>query len=239
VADVAVDDLPGPVVTFLNVIGIDWPYINEDQVRQFATLVREFGQAVEQTHQDATQAVGNFASAYQGSSTETMSSGWSRLSAAHVDEIVDGTKILAEALDVGADFIVAQKAEAVVELVVMAATFVADQAAAVATLGIAEAAVPAIIAAGKALVETLKQQLIQMIAGEIIEAAAKPLFAKVEQMVAGLDWSNSGGGSSGNGSAVQIDFAEARAHVATMRAHAETMAGHAATLSSGLSGLSF
>jgi hypothetical protein len=168
-----------------------------------------------------------------------MSSGWSRLSAAHVDEIVDGTKILAEALDVGADFIVAQKAEAAVELVVMAATLVADQAAAVATLGIAEAAVPAIIAAGKALVETLKQQLIQMIAGEIIEAAAKPLFAKVEQMVAGLDWSNSGGGSSGNGSAVQIDFAEARAHVATMRAHAETMAGHAATLSSGLSGLSF
>jgi hypothetical protein len=121
----------------------------------------------------------------------------------------------------------------------MAATFVADQAAAVATLGIAEAAVPAIIAAGKALVETLKQQIIQMIAGEVIEAAAKPLFAKVEQMVAGLDWSNAGGGSSANGGAVQIDFAEARTHVATMRAHAETMQGHAATLSSGLSGLSF
>ena len=225
-------------MTFLNVIGIDWPYINEDQVRQFATLVREFGQAVDQTHQDATQAVQNFSQAYQGSSTEVMSSGWSKLSAAHVVEIVDGTKILAEALDVGADFIVAQKAEAVVELVVMAATFVADQAAAVATFGLAEAAVPAIIAAGKALVETLKQQIIQMIAGQVIEAAAKPLFAKVEQMVAGLDWSNAGGGS-GSSSAVQIDFAEARTHIATMRAHAETMQGHAATLSSGLSGLSF
>ena len=25
---VAADDLPGPVVTFLNVIGVQWPYIN-------------------------------------------------------------------------------------------------------------------------------------------------------------------------------------------------------------------
>jgi hypothetical protein len=236
---VAADDLPGPVVTFLNVIGIDWPYINEDQVRQFATLVREFGQAVEQTHQDATQAVQNFAGAYQGSSTQAMSSGWSKLSAAHVTEIVDGCGILAEALEVGADFIVAQKIEAIAELVVMAATFVADQAAAVATFGLAEAAVPLIEAAGRALMETLKQQIIQMVAGQIIEAAAKPLFAKVEQMVAGLDWSNSGAGGGGTGGSFQIDFAEARAHVATMRTHAETMAGHAATLSSGLSGLSF
>ncbi|HET9171518.1 MAG TPA: hypothetical protein VFN97_18915 [Actinospica sp.] len=234
----AADDLPGPVVTFLNVIGIDWPYIDEDQVRQFATLVREFGQAVDQTHQDATQAIQGFSQAYQGSSTQVMSSGWSNLSAAHVTEIVEGTRILAEALDIGADFIVAQKIEAIAELIVMAATFVADQAAAVATLGLAEAAVPAIIAAGKALVETLKQQIIQMIAGQIIEAAAKPLFAKVEQMVSGLDWSNAGGGG-GQSSAVQIDFAEARQHVETLRAHAETMAGHAQTLSSGLSGLSF
>ena len=234
----AADDLPGPVVTFLNVIGIDWPYINEDQVRQFATMVREFGQAVDQTHQDATQAVQNFAQAYQGSSTEAMSSGWSNLSATHVVDIVDGTKILAEALDIGADYIVAQKIEAIAELVVMAATFVADQAAAVATFGLAEAAVPLIEAAGRALVETLKQQIIQMVAGQIIEAAAKPLFAKVEQMVSGLDWSNAGGGS-GQSSAVQIDFAEARQHIETMRTHAQTMAGHAQTLSSGLSGLSF
>lgn len=46
---VAIDELPMPVVNFLNVIGIEWPYINEDTLHQFATLVRDFGQAVEQT----------------------------------------------------------------------------------------------------------------------------------------------------------------------------------------------
>jgi hypothetical protein len=50
---VAIDDLPMPVVNFLNVIGVEWPYVNEDSIHQFATLVREFGQAVERTHQDA------------------------------------------------------------------------------------------------------------------------------------------------------------------------------------------
>jgi hypothetical protein len=60
----AVDDLPGPVVTFLNVLGVKWPYINEDSVMQFAGLVREFGTAVQTTHEDATRAIQGIAQAY-------------------------------------------------------------------------------------------------------------------------------------------------------------------------------
>ena len=37
------DDLPAPVVTFLNVIGAKWPYVDEDSVGRFANLVRGFG----------------------------------------------------------------------------------------------------------------------------------------------------------------------------------------------------
>ena len=235
----AADDLPGPVVTFLNVIGIDWPYLNEDDIRSFAKLVREFGQAVEQTHQDATATISNLAQAYQGASTQALQSGWSRLSEQHVNEIVEGCHILAEALEVGADFVVAQKVEAAIQLGIMAAEFVADQAASVATLGLAEAAVPAIIALGKALMETLKQQIIQTIMGDVIEAAAKPLFAKVEQMLAGLDWSSTQGGGGGAGEGFSIDHTEARMHVSALRTHAETMRSHSTTLSSGLGGLSF
>jgi hypothetical protein len=66
---VAVDDLPAPVVTFLNVIGVDWPYINEDAVTQFASLARDFAQAVQTTHQNATAAIHGIARGYQGAST--------------------------------------------------------------------------------------------------------------------------------------------------------------------------
>jgi hypothetical protein len=34
----AIDDLPLPVVNFLNVLGVPWPYINEQTVWQFASL---------------------------------------------------------------------------------------------------------------------------------------------------------------------------------------------------------
>ena len=39
----AIDDLPLPVVTFLNAIGVPWPYLNEDTASEFAGLVRSSG----------------------------------------------------------------------------------------------------------------------------------------------------------------------------------------------------
>jgi len=221
----AIDDLPGPVVNFLNVIGVPWPYINEDTVSQFATLTRQFGQAVQTTHQDATQAVAGIAQAHRGSSTQQMHSGWANMSDQHVRELVTGCGILADALDVAAGYIVVQKGEAVATLIGLAATFVADQAAAVATFGIAEAAVPLIIEAGERLVKSLVMDLQQEIIGKVIEAAAKPLFAKVEAAMAGLDWSASGA-AAGPGNGFSIDPPAVREQVAVLREHATTMRTH-------------
>jgi uncharacterized protein YukE len=234
----AIDDLPGPVVNFLNVIGVDWPYINEDQVSHFATLTRQFGTAVSTTHQDATNTVAKIAQAHQGASTEAMKSGWDQLSSQHVTEIVDGCSVLADALDAWAGYIVVQKGIAIGELIGMAAAFVADQAAAVATFGIAEAAVPVIIAAGRKLAESLIDDLEQYVMGQVIEAAAKPLFAKVESMLSGLDWSQASGGGSATGG-FSLDMQELTAQTSILHAHAETMRSHATTLQSGLTGLSF
>jgi hypothetical protein len=77
---VAIDDLPLPVVNLLNVIGVPWPYIDEDTLRQFATFTRDFATAVQTTHDDATQAAKGTAAAYKGSATHAMTSGWAKLS---------------------------------------------------------------------------------------------------------------------------------------------------------------
>ncbi|HEV3170738.1 MAG TPA: hypothetical protein VGZ32_10385 [Actinocrinis sp.] len=234
----AIDDLPLPVVNFLNVIGVEWPYIDEDTVNRFASLVREFGQAVEQTHRDATATVQGIAQAHQGASTEVLKSGWAHLSSAHVTEIVDGCDVLAVALEGWAAEIVVQKGIAIAELVTMAATFFADQAAAVATLGLAEAAVPVIIAAAKKLAESLIDDLEQYIMGKVIEAAAKPLFAKVEAALSGLDWSQSGASSS-SAQGFSLDLQALEEQATHMKVHAETMRAHAAKLGSGIAGLAF
>jgi hypothetical protein len=236
---VAIDDLPMPVVNFLNVIGIEWPYVNEDSIHQFATLIREFGQAVERTHQDATQTVSNIAQAYQGASTQRMVSGWAQLSDRHVREIVDGSVIVADALEAWAGYIVVQKVEAIGQLVEMAAEFFADQAASVATFGIAEAALPLIIEAGQKLGQSLIQDLEQYVLSKVIEAALKPFMEKVQALLSGLDWGSSGAPGAGVGEGFSVDEAQMRMHLSTLRSHADTMLGHGQTLRQGLAGLSF
>ena len=220
----AIDDLPLPVVNLLNVLGVPWPYIDEDAVLQFATVVRRFAQAVENTHRDATDAISRIADAHRGSSTEAMSSGWSRMSTQHVYEVVDACHVLAAALDGAAGYIVAQKLEAIGILIAMAASFVADQAAAVATFGVAEVAVPLIVEGAERVVKSLVLDLEQHVIGEVVEAAAKPLFAKVATAMSGLDWS--GGGAPAGGQGFSIDPAAVLAQTAVLRRRAATMRGH-------------
>jgi hypothetical protein len=235
----AIDDLPLPVVNFLNAIGVPWPYLNEDTVWQFASLVREFGQAVQTTHQNATDAVSAIAEAHKGASTEVMKSGWSNLSGQHVDEIVTGCGVLADALDAAGGYIVAQKAEAIGELIGMAAAFVADQAAAVVTFGLSEAALPLIEEVAAKLVESLEADLQQYIAGQVIEAAAKPLFAKVDAALSGLDWSQSGAGPGGKGTSLEVWPAAVKTQTAALRGHAATLRSRAASSAGQVRGLQF
>jgi hypothetical protein len=143
---------------------------------------------------------------------------------------VTGAEVFADALDAAGDYIVAQKAEAIAELLGMAAAFFADQAAAVVTFGLSEAALPLIVEAAEKLVESLEMDLQQYIAGLVIEAAAKPLFAKIEAALAGLDWSKSGAeagpltGFSVTPAAVFAQTAEMRGQAAGLRAQAASLA---------------
>jgi hypothetical protein len=235
----AIDDLPLPVVNFLNAIGVPWPYLNEDTVWQFASLVREFGQAVQNTHQDATDSVSAIAEAHKGVSTEVMKSGWSKLSGQHVDEIVTGCGVLADALDAAGGYIVAQKAEAIAELVGMAAAFVADQAAAFVTFGASEAALPLIEEAAARLVESLEADLQQYIAGQVIEAAAKPLFATVDAALSGLDWSQSGVSPDGVGTGFSVYPAPVKTQTAALRGQAAALRSRAASSAGQVRGLQF
>jgi hypothetical protein len=123
----------------------------------------------------------------------------------------------------------------------MAATFVADQAAAVVTFGIAEAAEAAIIAAGRKIVEFLEQEIIGQIMGQVIGAAVVPLEGLVEKAVQGLTYSAVGAltGGSGVSEKFMLDPAGLQEHVNALQQHSDTMAEHAATFSANVSNLSF
>jgi uncharacterized protein YukE len=133
-------ELPGEVTWFLGIIGVAWPAIDEDQVRLFAHHVRTFADNIDGTHQAASSTIRQMSSAYSGSSYEQLVASWARMSNRHMTELVDACHTVATAVDVAADAIVAAKMAAIGELAAMAASFLADQAAAVITFGAAEAA---------------------------------------------------------------------------------------------------
>lgn len=238
-------DPPSEVVTFLNVIGVGWPLVNEDTVRDFATHVRNFATNIETTHQDATNTVQQMGQAYHGASYDALVAKWADMSSTHMTALVDGCNVLSTALDVAADYIVQMKLEAIAELIGMAVSFIADQAAAIATFGLAEAAEALIVEAGEKVVEFLKQELVQYIISEVVEAAVKPLMAVVDKAVTGFGYQATesilgvSGSSAQLGASFGIDPDALTAHAATMHVHAQTVAGHAATFKSATAGMDF
>lgn len=104
-------ELPGGVVSFLSVIGINRPTVNEDKVREFASHVREFAQNVESAHQDSTATVHRLGEAYEGASYEALLAKWAALADSHLNELVQACHVVADALDIAADVIVGMKVE--------------------------------------------------------------------------------------------------------------------------------
>ncbi|WP_456298583.1 WXG100-like domain-containing protein [Kitasatospora mediocidica] len=238
-------ELPGEVVSMLQFIGVNWPNVNEDKVRELASHVREFADCVDGTHQKATGTVSAMAADYQGGSYEALVSNWAHLSSSHMSDLVGACHTVATALDAAADVIVAMKMQAVAELAALAVTFVADQAAAVATLGLAEAGMALIVEGAEQITDYLEQQLEQYVIGQVIEAAITPLVAVVAKAVNGLAFSAVAGilGASGSadsgGTGFKIDPAALEDHAETMNGHAQEVAGHAEALRGKLAGVDF
>ncbi|MGW3120304.1 WXG100-like domain-containing protein [Streptomyces sp. NPDC001107] len=238
-------ELPSEVVSFLQFIGINWPEVNEDKVREFAGHVREFASKLDDTHQGATATIKQLEDVYQGASYEALLEKWAHMSSSHVTELVDACHAVATALDVAADVIVGMKVEVIAELVVLAASFVADQAAAVATLGLAEAAEVAIVEAAEKLVDYLEQQLEQYVIAQVIEAAINPLVEIVGRAASGLVFKAAevalgvaaGGGSGGAG--FMIDPKALHKRTELLHGHAEKVATHAEVFKTKLAGVSF
>lgn len=218
----------------MNLLGLNWPEVNEDKVHEFAGHVRTFGRNMDATHQAAGQTVRQLGAYYQADSYERLASGWAQRSSSHMTEMIKGCEITATALDVAADGIVAMKTAIITELGIMAAEFIADQAAAVATAGAAEAAEALLIAATKKVVNGLIKTAEEELVGALVNKAIAPLEQVAERALTGLafegvkaaldqpgeDMPAPGSGSGQVGEAICF-------HPDQMMRHAELLHGHA------------
>ena len=236
-------DPPWEVVTFLNFIGIKWPMINEDTVREVAGMIQSFAGDVQNTHQDATNQIQAMSEAYQGASYEKLVSEWESRSNTHMTELMDVCRVIVDALQGFADYIVVQKGVAIGELVALAASFIAAQAAAPFTFGLSEAADLGLDELGEQAINLLKQLIQQYIAGKVIEEGFKLLGPAVERALEGWVFHFvDGGAPTGTGAVgkvMMVDPTLLQQHAQLMRVHGQTMLEHAQALAGKLDGVDF
>ena len=236
-------ELPGVVADFLGFLGITWPSINEDKVREFGQHAAEFAQELQANHQGATSTVQQLGQSYQGDSYEALLSKWGEMSQSHMDELVTGCQLVSAACDVGYGVIVGMKVEALTQLAIMAAEWIAAQAAAVETLGASEAIAAAIEVAGRQLMKFLEQELLNYVTGQIIDAAFEPLIQKVEAAVQGLVYKSVEGAlgvsGTGSGGSVSIQPAQAKSLAAQIGDYGDSLLATAQKFGATVDGMSF
>lgn len=178
--------LPQELVWVLDVIGIQWPNIDEDAIKEVADECRQIGSDLEAGHGDAAAEIEQMLNLSSSAALTVFKAMWSKLSDGHMRDFGEGLKALADVLDVVAGIIIAMKVEAIVQLGILAAQLITDQAAAIETLGASEAEAVTATAVCKMLVRKLIDEAVQQIEHELMMAVAGPLLQAIESAGASL-----------------------------------------------------
>lgn len=167
--------LPSQLTWCLNLVGIQWPDIDEDELHNWATQVRTYADNTSDTHDAAHAKVKSLASTSQGDAYDALSAGWENASNTHMKQLVGGCHSFADALDAAAGVVVVVKGAIIAALAAMAAQIAAAQAAAPLTGGTSTATIPAIVQGTQTTVQGQLSALAQQVIGELLEAVATPL----------------------------------------------------------------
>ncbi|WP_433602204.1 hypothetical protein ACQPXH_11035 [Nocardia sp. CA-135953] len=174
-------EIPHEVALFLNLCGVPYPDINEDDVRRLGEHVREFAGNVQQTHESATGAVSDMGSVYSGYAYEQLISVWAHMSATHMADLDAACKVVAKALDIAADVITVVKVAVLAELAALALSY-----GAIIATPAGPATAPLLTAAARRICDQMQQNLIAYLIAEVIIKAIEPLEHTIDDMIKGV-----------------------------------------------------
>lgn len=169
-------NLPGELVWVLDMLGYDWPPLDEDEMRRAASIMRQFKDDVEGTVEVAeTRVKTGVATALTGQASTSFANAWDTDRATNIQQLVDALDPVAGGIEVGADAVVALKVKVIAELVITAAQIAAAAASAIITLGASAAASAAIIALRKKALDVLTNIAVDQLAQQLLPMIIEPL----------------------------------------------------------------
>ncbi|WSQ11629.1 hypothetical protein OG604_29945 [Streptomyces sp. NBC_01231] len=178
--------LPSIIDEALDLIGVNWPNVDEDDYFEMATSMRDFAEKFEGHGGDADKAVTRILGSSEGWAVESMQKHWSHVKTGHLEKIPEVARLFADACDGVGQIIRGMKVKAGVELAVLAGTIVAELAAAPVTLGISAAVAAGEIALMRTIVKRLIDEAVDQIVDALVAKVTEPVTGKLQELVSDM-----------------------------------------------------
>ncbi|MCK7627688.1 YwqJ-related putative deaminase [Streptomyces sp. RS10V-4] len=179
--------LPGWADELLDLIGVSWPNVDEDDYREMANAMREFADDIDEGADEAHTAIQSLVSSAGGSlAVEALNSHWGKINSKHLKGLADCGRMAGTAMDGVALLIEGAKIGALVQLGILAAEVIAAQAAAPFTLGLSELGAMGATQATRMILKRLFKEVCQQVAEQVVSIALTPVEEALGAMVGDL-----------------------------------------------------
>ncbi|UKY53720.1 DUF6531 domain-containing protein [Streptomyces inhibens] len=179
--------LPGWADELLDLIGVSWPNVDEDDYREMANAMREFADDIDEGANEAHTAIQSLVGSAGGSlAVEALNAHWGKINGQHLKGLADCGRMAGTAMDGVAILIEGAKIAALVQLGILAAEVIAAQAAAPFTLGLSEVGALGATQATRMIVKRLFKEVCQQVAEQVISIALTPVEEALAAMVGDL-----------------------------------------------------
>jgi hypothetical protein len=168
--------LPGALTWVLDMVGVDWPNIDEDQLRSAADEMRQLADEFSGNTGDAKSSVEQMLANNSSDSLALFEALWNKLAGSHLPQLAEGLKVVGAGLDVAAVVVIGLKAAAIAQLAILAAEIISDQAEAVVTFGASEALIPVQTMATREIMKEVVDQAVKQVEQQLIQAVEGPIF---------------------------------------------------------------
>ena len=163
-------NLPGELSWVLNMLGFDWPEIDEDELRLAADYVRQFdSDLTEMLNKVESSVTGDMATAFESKASAAVQEGWNENRQSNLNKLVELLDPAVVGMDLIASTVEALKLKVIAELVITAAQIAAAVASSFVTFGLGAAANVALIAVRKKAMTFAVNVIIEQILLQVMD----------------------------------------------------------------------
>ncbi|MCL8013381.1 nucleic acid/nucleotide deaminase domain-containing protein [Streptomyces sp. AS02] len=178
--------LPSYLDEALDLIGVNWPNVDEDDYRDMAQAMREFADDIDDGAADAHAAIADLIGTNEGLAVQALKKHWGKVKDTHLANLAEAGRLAATALDGVAVLIEGAKLAAIAQLGILAAEIAAAIAAAPVTLGLSTLGGLAGTQVTRIAVKRIFQEVCEEVASRVIEVAMGPVYEALGSMAGDL-----------------------------------------------------